>query len=323
MRRTTLLGPALLAACNGPQSVLAPGGADAATLAGLFWVMLAGAVVIWCLMNGLLFYVTRMNPRPMSQRAAFALIVGGGIAFPSIVLAMLLGYGLSIMPDQRAPGDGLRVAVTGKQWWWEVAYWPEGAEAPVVSANHIVLPIGSRSEITLDADAVIHSFWIPSFGGKTDMIPGRTNRMSLEPTVPGSYRGQCAEFCGESHAKMAFGVEALAPDDFDAWLAREAAPAAEPASDLARAGRAAFLAEGCGGCHAVRGTPARGRVGPDLTHLAARDLLAAGALPMTRAALVEWITDPEAAKPGARMPSYDHLPRDRIVAMAAYLEGLE
>ena len=323
MKLSPLLALPLLVACDGPQSALDPGGVDAEVLAELFWVMLAGAVVLWCLLNGLVFYVTRAHSRALSQRAAWALIVGGGVLFPSVVLAILLSYGLSIMPDQRAPGDGVRVAVTGNQWWWEVAYWPEGAEEPIITANHVVLPTGARSEITLAAERVIHSFWIPALGGKTDMIPGRITRMSLEPTVPGSYRGQCAEFCGESHAEMAFGVEALAPDDFDAWLEHVAAPADEPETDLAREGREVFLAEGCGGCHAVRGTPARGRVGPDLTHLAARDLLAAGALPMTREALVAWITDPEAVKPGARMPAYDHLPRERIVAMAACLEGLE
>lgn len=323
MRRLAVLALPLLAGCEGQQSVLAPAGADAETLAGLFWIMLAGAIVLWCLVNGLMFYVTRMNPRAMSARGAWMLIVGGGIVFPTVVLAILLSYALSIMPDQRAQGDGMRVEVTGKQWWWQVAYWPEGAESPVVTANHIVLPTGARAEITLNAEKVIHSFWIPALGGKTDMIPGRTNRMSLEPTVPGEYRGQCAEFCGESHAEMAFGVEVLTPEDFDAWLAREAAPAQAPQTDLAREGRDIFLAEGCGGCHAVRGTPARGTVGPDLTHLASRTLLAAGALPMEREALIDWIADPESVKPGARMPAYDHLPRERIVAMAAYLEGLE
>lgn len=314
----------VLAGCDGPQSVLAPGGEDAFVLANLFWFLLAGAVVLWCAMNGLMFYVTRINPRELSERGAQALILWGGIAFPTVVLAGLLFYALSIMPEQRAEGDGgLRVEVTGEQWWWRVAYWPEGADEPIISANEVRLPAGSRSEITLEADKVIHSFWVPSLGGKTDMIPGRTNRMSLAPTVPGLYRGQCAEYCGESHAKMAFTAEVLTPEDFAAWLDAEAGPAVPPDTALAREGRAAFFAEGCGACHAIRGTPAHGRVGPDLTHLASRATLAAGTLPMTGEALARWITAPESVKPGALMPGYDHLPPERIAAMAAYLEGLE
>ena len=312
-----------LAGCRGPQSALDPAGADASTLAGLFWVMLAGAVVLWLLMNGLIFYAWRAKPRPIPATSARLLIFGGGVVFPTVVLFGLLTYGLSIMPDQRAPGEGLRVEVTGEQWWFRVAYWPEGASEPIHSANEVVLPVGIRSEITLKADQVIHSFWLPSIAGKTDMFPGRTTRMSLMPTEPGEFRGQCAEFCGESHAWMAFTARTMTPDDFAAWMADEAAPAEEPETEAEARGREVFMAEGCGGCHAIRGTPARGRVGPDLTHLASRGNLAAGALEVTQDDLVAWITDPEAIKPGAKMPAYDHLPREDIVAMAAYLESLE
>ena len=317
-----LLSLLALAACTGPQSALDPAGRDSATLSRLFWFMLAGAAVLWAAMNGLMFYAWRVDPRPMSVRGARTLIFAGGVVLPTVVLSGLLGYGLSVMPDQRAPGDGLRVEVTGEQWWFRVEYWPEGAAEPIRSANELVLPVGSRSEITLKADQVIHSFWLPSLGGKTDMIPGRVNRMSLEPTAVGEFRGQCAEFCGESHAWMAFTAKTLSPDDFAAWLTAEAAPAAPPRTDLARRGRDAFMAQGCGGCHAIRGTPARGRVGPDLTHLGSRLNLAAGALEVTRPDLIAWITDPSAVKPAARMPAYDHLDTGTIAAMAAYLEGL-
>ncbi len=318
-----LAGAGLAASCGGPQSALAPAGSDAATLSHLFYVLLAGAVVLWLAMNGLMLWVWRIDPRPMSPKRARLLIFAGGIVFPTCVLSALLVWGLSIMPDQRAPGEGLRVEVTGEQWWFRVHYWPEGATEPIRSANEIVLPVGARSEITLKADQVIHSFWLPSLAGKTDMIPGRVTRMSMEPTEPGEFRGQCAEFCGDSHAWMAFTAKTMTPEAFDAWLAAEAGPAAPPEGELAEAGRQAFLAQGCGGCHAIRGTPARGRVGPDLTHLASRLSLAAGALPMTEAALARWIANPAAVKPGAKMPAYDHLAPDTIRAMAAYLKGLE
>ncbi len=325
--RPRALGPvaaaALLAACDGPQSALDTAGTDAETLSHLFYVLLAGAVVLWLGMNGLMLWVWRIDPRPMPPRYARRLIFFGGIVFPTVVLTALLTWGLSIMPDQRAPGEGLRVEVTGEQWWFRVDYWPEGATEPIRSANEIVLPVGARSEITLKADQVIHSFWLPSLAGKTDMIPGRVTRMSMEPTEPGEFRGQCAEFCGDSHAWMAFTARTMLPGDFEAWLADEAGPADAAQGEVAEAGRRAFMAQGCGGCHAIRGTPARGRVGPDLTHLASRGSLAAGALPMTEEALARWIADPAAVKPGAKMPAYDHLRDDTIRAMAAYLKGLE
>ncbi|ETX30396.1 cytochrome c oxidase subunit II [Roseivivax isoporae] len=312
----------LLGGCSGVQSVLDPAGRDAEVLARLFWWMLGGAVILWVLMNGLLVYVSRIDTRPLSARAAEWLIIGGGIVFPTVVLAGLLSFALSEMPEQRAPGSGLTVSVTGESWWWRVEYLPDGAETPVVSANEIRLPVGRRSEITLNAHRVIHSFWIPALGGKTDMIPGRETRMSLEPTRAGEFRGQCAEFCGESHALMALGAVVMDEDAFAAWLEKEAAPAVPPESDAARRGQAVFNAEGCGACHAVRGTAASGRVGPDLTHVGGRVSLAAGILPMTAEALMRWIRDPEAIKPGAMMPGYDHLSDDDLSALAAYLEGL-
>ncbi len=313
----------LLGACSGPQSVLDPAGRDAQVLADLFWIMLAGAVLLWVLLNGLIYVVTHVAPRPLSPRAAEALIIGGGVVLPLIVLGALLAYALSEMPRQREKGTGLRVEVTGHQFWWRVAYWPEGATAPVMAANELRLPTGQRSEITLNAEKVIHSFWVPALGGKTDMIPGRQTRMSLEPTLTGEYRGQCTEFCGESHALMAFGAVVMTPEEFDAWLAREAAPAAPPATEAAARGAALFLAQGCGGCHAVRGTEAEGQVGPDLTHLASRVTLAAGILPMTQEALRDWLRDPAAIKPGVEMPGYGHLSEAQLSDLAAYLGGLE
>jgi cytochrome c oxidase subunit II len=178
-------------------------------------------------------------------------------------------------------------------------------------------------EIVLDSPDVIHSFWIPSLGGKMDMIPGRTTRLVLEPERPGTYRGACAEYCGESHALMAFSVEVMERDDFDAWLAAERAPAAAPTADPARRGAELFHQVGCGACHAIRGTEATGDIGPDLTHLASRRTLAAGTLPMTEEALVRWISDPQAVKPGARMPAFGVLGEQRVEALAAYLASLK
>ncbi len=216
------------AGCGGPQSVFSAGGADALQINRLFTVMLVGAVLLWLSLNGLFLYVTRRRPGRMSRKLAEAVIIGGGIVLPLVVLTSLLSWGLSIMPDQRAPGDGLRVRITGEEFWWRVDYYPPGSEEPVVSANELRMPAGRRTEIELLAGRVIHSFWVPGLGGKTDMIPGRTTRMSLEPVTPGIYRGQCAEFCGASHALMAMNAVVLEEAEFARWLEAEAAPARAP-----------------------------------------------------------------------------------------------
>ncbi|MFP7571061.1 c-type cytochrome [Marivita sp. S2033] len=319
----SLLALAVLAGCEERQSVLAPGGADARVLGELFWVMLAGAVVLWLAINGLFFYVMNINRAALSKRFANGLIVGGGIGLPVVVLTALLVYGLSIMPDQRAPGDGLTLRVTGEQWWWRVEYWPDGATAPIIAANEIRLPAGSRSEIVLNAARVIHSFWIPALGGKMDMFPGRETRMSLEPEVPGQYRGQCAEFCGASHALMAFEVVVMEPAAFDDWLAAQAEPAAPPDSAAGERGQALFAREGCGACHTVRGTDARGAVGPDLTHVGERHSIGAGTLGTTLEDFAAWVAHAGDIKPEVEMPAYSHLSRDEQTDLAQYLKGLK
>lgn len=313
----------LLPACEGRQSALAPAGEDAETLYVLFLVMLVGAAVLWLLVNGLFFYVTRLHVRSISRRVAEALIIGGGIVFPTVVLAALLSYGLAILPDARQPGDGLTVRVVGEQWWWRVEYVPEGAETPIVSANEVRLPSGLRSDLVLNSPDVIHSFWVPALGGKTDMIPGRTTHMSLRPEEPGIYRGQCAEFCGASHALMAFETVVMEQALFDEWLTHEASDAQPPQTPLAFEGAAVFAAEGCGACHAIRGTEARGRAGPDLTHVGSRHSLAAGILGTEVEDFARWIAQPEAIKPEAKMPAFDHLPPEALLALGHYLAGLE
>lgn len=317
------LATLFLAACEERQSVLASAGADARVLSDLFWVMLFGAVILWLLVNGLFLYVTRINRAAMSRRFANGLIVIGGVVFPTVVLGALLTYGLSIMPDQRAPGEGLTLRVTGEQWWWRVAYWPEGADAPIVSANEIRMPAGQRSEIVLDSARVIHSFWIPSLGGKMDMFPGRETRMSLQPEVSGTWRGQCAEFCGASHALMAFDVVAMPPAEFAAWLRAQAAPAVPPATEAAERGARIFAREGCGACHTIRGTDARGAVGPDLTHVGSRLSLGAGTLETTLEDFQNWVAHTGAIKPEVEMPGYDHLKSADLSDLARYLKGLE
>ncbi|MDQ1900245.1 c-type cytochrome [Paracoccus sp. WLY502] len=315
--------PLLLGGCDGPQSALRPGGQDAAQLYLLFVVMLVGAVVLWLALNGLFFYFTRVNQQQFSLRHGNRIIIGAGVILPTVVVGSLLAWGLSIMPSQRAPGDGLVIRVTGEEWWWRVEYWPPGADAPIVSANEIRFPAGSRTELRLTARTYIHSLWIPSLGGKMDMIPGRETVLTLHPDLEGFYRGQCAEFCGASHAMMAFESVVMAPDDFDAWLAHEAAPASRPQTPMQVRGQDIFRDEGCGACHAIRGTEFTGSVGPDLTHLASRHSLAAGIMEVERDDLMRWIAHTRDIKPQVAMPPYDWLDAEELAALAAYLESLE
>lgn len=311
-----------LAGCGGGQSALNTAGREAASIALLFLVMLCGAVVLWLLVNGAFFYVSRVAPGRLDARHARSVLIGGGIVLPVVVLTALLAWGLSILPDPRRPGDGLVVRVTGEQWWWRVEYWPEGAETPIVTANEIRLPAGQRTEFRLAADEVIHSFWIPALGGKMDMFPGRETMISLAPERPGVYRGQCAEFCGASHAWMAFAAVVMPPEAFDDWLAAEAADAVPPTDEAALRGQEVFLSEGCGACHTVRGTEAVGTVGPDLTHIGSRRTLGAGRSTVTLENLGTWITHTEALKPEVRMPSYA-LSEGDLADLTQYLKGLK
>ncbi|HEX2162738.1 MAG TPA: cytochrome c oxidase subunit II, partial [Thermoanaerobaculia bacterium] len=221
----TVAACALLAACAGPQSALDPAGRDAERIATLFWWMAAGAVVIWLAMIGLFLYAYWGRPRAHSPRAAHWLIVGGGAVFPVVVLAVLLSFGLSLVPDLRRPvadPGAPRLLVSGEQWWWRVRY-PPAAEggAPVELANEIRLPVGEAAELTLVSPDVVHSFWVPSIAGKLDMVPGRRTRLVVEPTRTGRFRGACAELCGASHAWMAFDVVVVPRPEYDGWLAAQ------------------------------------------------------------------------------------------------------
>jgi cytochrome c oxidase subunit 2 len=319
-------GALLLAGCGGPQSALDPAGRGAESIADLFWWMTAGAILIWLAVIGLAFYAMRVRPEAHSRRQTNLLIIGGGAIIPTVVLSGLLAYGLALMPPLLAPAPegSLKIAVTGEQWWWRVRYLtPGGNGAAVELANEIRLPIGERVEFHLESPDVIHSFWIPALGGKIDMIPGRSNRLALEPTRTGVFRGACAEYCGTSHALMSFYAVVLEKADFVAWLEHQQKPAQSPAQPLADRGQELFLANGCGACHTVRGTPADGVVGPDLTHVGGRLSLGAGILPNEPDAFLRWIARTEHLKPGVHMPAFGMLPPEDLRALAVYLEGLQ
>jgi cytochrome c oxidase subunit 2 len=317
----------LVGACSGPQSTLNPAGKEAERIAELFWWMTAGALVIWVAVVAISIYTALGKSGPYSRTGATkVLIIGGGALLPTLILALLLAYGLSLLPQLAAPApDGsLRIAVSGEQWWWRVSYVQPGDDAATVElANEIHLPVGEPVEFRLESPDVIHSFWIPALGGKIDMIPGRVTRLALTPTKTGVFRGTCAEYCGTSHALMSFYVIVEEKETFDRWLAQQQAPALEPTGSLAMHGQTLFLANGCGACHTIRGTPANGTVGPDLTHLGSRVSVGAGIFANSPEALLRWIAHTEQLKPGVLMPSFDMLPKEDLEAMAAYLQELK
>ncbi|MCJ9752765.1 cytochrome c oxidase subunit II [Neorhizobium sp. BETTINA12A] len=312
----------LLASCSGVQSALDPAGSEASAVATLFFVMLTGGAVIWAGVVGLLFHAARKR-RTYSEKGAGQLILWGGTVLPSVILAALLSYAVWLMPNVRpwfqAEDRGLRrVEVTGEQFWWRVRYLDDGGAVVFETANEVRVPTGERVVFLLKSPDVIHSFWIPVLGGKMDMIPGRENRLTLEAEKPGTYRGVCAEFCGASHALMAFTVHAMEPEAYEDWVA--ARRNASGGQD--KEGLALFLRHGCAACHAISGTEARGTIGPDLTAFGERGSVGAGTLPNGEEQVARFIRDPGKVKPEARMPHFSMLEEAEIDRIAAYLKGL-
>ena len=323
-RRAMLAWALLLGGCDGPLSTLTPAGRGAERIADLFWYMAVGAAIVWLVVIGIAIYAIRLRPESHRPRQTTILIIGGGAVLPTVVLSGLLIYGLALMPELLAPASetDLKIAVSGEQWWWRVRY-PAAAGEAIELANEIRLPVGERVEFHLESPDVIHSFWIPSLGGKLDMLPGRLNRLTLEPTRTGVFRGVCAEYCGTAHAFMSFDVVVLEKADFDAWLEHQQAPAQPPVQPLAVRGQELFTANGCSACHTIRGTLADGVVGPDLTHVGSRLSLGAGLLRNDPEAFVQWIARTQAVKPGVHMPAFGMLPPADLQALAAYLDGLQ
>jgi cytochrome c oxidase subunit II len=313
-------------ACGGePPSTLDPRGPAAARIANLWWVMLLISLVVFAIVVGFLVAAvvrTRRAEEEPPRRVPWGepFVVLSGVVVPALVLTAVFLLSLRDMAALSEPASSttMTIDVTGHDWWWEIEY----REPPAVTANEIHIPVGEPVELRLTTDDVLHSFWVPQLQAKTDMITGTVNQMWIEADEPGRYRGQCAEFCGLQHAQMAFFVVAQPRPQFDAWLDNQAEEAAPPSEAGAAAGEAVFLNETCAGCHAIRGTAAVARLGPDLTHLSSRETIAAGALDNDRDDLALWITDPQEVKPGASMPPTELSAQERE-DLLDYLEQLD
>jgi cytochrome c oxidase subunit 2 len=280
-------------------------------------------VIFLAVEGGLLYACWRFRdrpgrPRPAQTHGHTPLEIGWTIAFAVVLLIIGIPTVRVIFATQEAPAaTALRVDVAGRQWWWEFRY----PDLKITTANEAHIPVGQTVAFHLHAPDVIHSFWVPQLGGKRDVVPGRVNRLVMTPRVPGEYVGQCAEYCGTSHANMRFRVIVHAKEEWDRWVAAQQAPPVEPADPLAQQGKEIFTQTACVGCHTVRGLSG-GVMGPDLTHFGSRKTFAGGLYPTTREHLARWVQTPDDLKPGALMPRLG-LSREQSEAVAAYLLSLK
>ncbi len=311
-------------------SIFAPASTPAFAIRELSFLVLAIVTLIFVVVAGLTVYaIIRFRRRPGDDGREPPQVYGSTqielawtlVPFLIVVVLFLTTTRYIFAIETRAPAvNALEITVVGNQWWWEIRYPGLG----IVTANELHVPVSDPAEprptfITLQSADVIHSFWIPQLAGKTDVIPGKTNRMWIDPRTPGTYVGQCAEFCGVQHAGMLLSVTVHPKEEFARWVAAQQAAAVDVPG--VRAGRDVFTSVACINCHTVRGTPANGVFGPDLTHLMSRATLGAGVAPNTPQNLRAWVNDPASLKPGALMPAMK-VSGDELDRLVAYLVTL-
>jgi len=308
------------------QSIIHPGGIQAARVSDLWWVMFWICTVVWCavaLGAAIAIARGRRGTSTASERQlGTSVAVAGGLSIVALIALLFQSVVTGRALDTLRSPDALRIQVTGNQWWWEVQYVTANPSLRVTTANEIHIPVGRPIRFDLLSTDVIHSLWIPNLQGKIDLVPGRLNELWLQADRAGVYRGQCAEFCGLQHAKMALVVVAESGDDFERWLTGNRASAPAPVTPEQQRGKDVVERGPCAMCHNISGTLAGGRSAPDLTHIASRSTIGAGSVPNTRGYLAGWIADPQHIKPGSRMPSVG-LSGEELQAVVAYLETLK
>jgi cytochrome c oxidase subunit II len=331
MRGAGVIGLVLLiSACSGQQSALEPHGPEAEHIARLFWIFTAVCGAIWfAVMVVLAVGLVRRAPQRLDPLALdvpaerrTTMVVGGAVVGTALTVIALSALSFAFQRQLFArENPAVNIKVTGLQWWWNVEYEADTPDQGFTTANEIYVPVGKPVLVRLDANDVIHSFWVPSLMGKMDLIPGQQNQIKFTANRPGIYRGQCAEFCGWQHAHMGLTVVALPVPLFQTWLKAQTASATEPQEPERKKGAEIFASKACFMCHSIRGTRAGSRVGPDLTHFASRQSIAAATLPMSRGSIAAWVLDPQGIKPGTNMPNVSLAP-DELDALVSYLEGL-
>jgi len=324
--RLGLTGVVLVAGCarTGPQTSLVPVSDFARDILHVYGIITWAAVVIAAVVvSALCWVLLRYRDRPDAplppQTRGHALLEISWTIAPALVLLVIAIPTIQVVFRTQAatPPDALEVIVRGRQWWWEFSY----PAYELVTANELHLPLGRPAVLRLEGPDVIHSFWVPQIGGKRDVVPGRRNELGFTPDTPGTFLGQCAEFCGTSHANMLLRMVVEPADAFERWVVSERAPALQPQAGPAADGAAVFAASACVGCHTVRGV-STGVVGPDLTHFGRRATLGAGLLPNSVDNVTAWILDPPRIKPGVKMPALG-LTEAQARAIAVYLLSLK
>jgi cytochrome c oxidase subunit 2 len=309
------------------MDVLAPAGPQADTIAWVTWVFMGVCGAVYMATLGALGWSLLRRPGQDDESPGMSRRLGVAVATATAATAVTLvvltissevaGRGLS-----RPSGPGaITVDVIGYQWFWDFRYHDVTPSERVSSPNELHIPVGIPIVINAMSRDVIHSFWVPELHGKRDLIPGFTTPTWIQADKPGVYRGQCAEFCGHQHANMAFVVVAEPLAAFQSWIERQRQSAAPPTAETQR-GHDVFMSNTCVTCHTIRGTRAGSRVGPELTHVGSRQTIAAGTLRNTREELTRWVRDPQAIKPGTRMPA-NRLSEDDLRAVVTYLESLK
>jgi len=338
LRGFLVLATIMLNGCGGLQSAINPAGPQANHISKLWWLMFYVSAAVFVLVMIFLFLAIaagrrhaaladnapELMPSSESERKKHNLVVSATvlttvILFIFLLESFLVGRGLTA---ELAHKQGVVIEVTGHQWWWEVRYLNVDAGSIFTTANEIHIPVGVPVTFSLKASDVVHSFWVPNLTGKKDLIPGKLSTIWLQADRADLYRGQCAEYCGYQHAHMALWVFAEPPEQFNSWLQTQIQSAVQPANDLQKHGQQVFLSSACVMCHAINGTPAGSNIGPNLTHLASRNTIAAATMENTRDHLRQWVTDSQQIKPGNRMPP-NNLSPDDLRALLDYLQSLK
>jgi cytochrome c oxidase subunit 2 len=329
------LGLLLIAGCHGNQAALNSKGIQAARIERLWWLMFSiilGVYVVVLGWMGTAVYRARthrpeneippqVNPvadQRMTKVVGVAIGATVVLLFVMLIASVVTGHAIANLSSK----NPVSIDVIGHQWWWEVEYEATQADQTVITANEIHIPVGQPVVIKTSSQDVIHSFWAPNLHGKRDLIPGYENAFWIQADEEGTFRGQCAEFCGHQHAHMGFFVVAESPAKFQAWLAHQVSTPPPPSDPVAKHGEEVFLSHTCVMCHTIRGSGAGARMGPDLTHIASRMTIAAATLPNTRGNLAGWILDSQSIKPGNKMPP-NPLKSDDLNALLTYLETLQ
>jgi len=316
-----------------PTNIFAPASTPADSIFGLsMFVSLTCAAIFIAVFTLLVYAIVRFRNKNGDDRTEPAQIYGSTqveLAWTVIPILIVIALALASarviasVQDAPRPPAALQVIVTGHQYWWEFRY----PSLNIVTANELHVPVSDPAHPTptfmtlLSADTD-HSFWVPRLAGKTDLIPNHPNSMWIDPHVPGLFLGQCAQYCGTQHAKMLLRVYVQPREEFDRWVQeQQQLPHGSAEGAVLSAGQRVFESTACINCHTVSGTPASGRFGPDLTHLMSRDTIASGAAPNTHQMLRLWIQNPDAIKPGSKMPAMG-LSNQDVDAVTAYLETL-